>query len=354
MKKWKIFIVVMLAAAVTIIYIEITNSLKVGNMSVNSAGETSKYSLVSGHSDTSNASSDINSELMSPADDLDQFESELVAKLKVTYGARIQALNIQASLITVKKYVLKYDPLEGVERFSRIIHTAFPDYAESILSIIERLEIYNDWMAENQTMLIELTSTVQQGMIWEKRRELFGDDAEIIWSEELAELSQKQTKMHGIFSQLDQSTGMSIDETLYQLRTAISENHDGSIQALSSNGGKVAHAFFNLESVQKTLKSLPPEERQFEINKVRKELGYTEEQISKQQKKDEKRNKRWDNGLNYMSARTTLIETTSDADLPEALLVLREKYFQLDATTIQKEEESDFWRFKRPRKYGNN
>jgi len=354
MKKWKIFIVVMLAAAVTIIYIEITNSLKVGNMSANSAGETSKYLLGSGPSDTNAASSDINSELMSPTDDLDQFESELVAKLKVTYGARIQALNIQASLITVKKYVLKYDPLEGVERFSRIIHTAFPDYAESILSIIERLEIYNDWMLENQTMLIELTSTVQQGMVWEKRRELFGDDAEIIWSEELAELSQKQTKMHDIFSQLDQSTGMTIDETLYQLRTAISENHDGSIQALSSNGGKVAHAFFNLESVQKTLKSLPPEERQFEINKVRKELGYTEEQISKQQKKDEKRNERWDNGLNYMSARTTLIETTSEADLPEALLVLREKYFQQDAITIQKEEESDFWRFKRPRKYGNN
>ena len=160
--------------------------------------------------------------------------------------------------------------------------------------------------------------------------------------------------MHDIFGQLDQSKGMSIDETLYQLRTALSENNEGSIQALSSNGGKVAHAFFNLESVQQTLKTLSAEERQLEINKVRRELGYDEEQIAKQQVKDENRNKRWDNGLNYMSEHTALLETTSEADLPEALVVLREKYFQQDAVTIQKEEESEFWRFKRPRKFGNN
>ena len=354
MKKWKIFSVVVLAAAVTIIYIEITNSLDISNMSVNSTGETSQYLLGSGKPDTPSASSEINSELLSSVGDLDIFESELVAKLKTTYGARIQALNIQASLITVKKYVLKYDPLTGVERFSRIIYAAFPAYAASILSIIERLEIYNDWIIESQIMLTELSMIAQQGSIWEKRRELFADDAEIIWSEELAELSNKQTKMHDIFSQLDQSKGVGIDETLYQLRTALSENHEGSIQALSSNGGKVAHAFFNLKSVQQTLKTLSAEERQFEINKVRRELGYNEEQISKQQKKDENRNKRWDNGLNYMSERTALLETTSEADLPEALVVLREKYFQQDAVTIQKEEESEFWRFKRPRKFGNN
>ncbi|MFT5719457.1 MAG: hypothetical protein ACI9T7_003672 [Oleiphilaceae bacterium] len=354
MKKWKLLIVVVLAAAVTILYIEITNSLNVSNMSLRSPGETAKYSLGSGQSDSTNASGEINLALISSADDLDIFESELVAKLKSTYGARIQGLNIQASLINVKKYVLKYDPLEGIERFSRIIHAAFPEYAVSILSIIERLEIYNDWITENQTMLTELSDQAQQGTIWEKRRELFGDDAEIIWSDELAELSQKQTKMHDLFSQLDQTTGMSIDETLYQLRTAISENHEGSIQALASNGGKVAHAFFNLESVQNTLKSLPAEDRQLEINKVRRELGYSEEQISKQKEKDEKRNKKWDNGLLYMSERTVLLDTTSEADLPEVLGALREKYFQQDAITIEKEEESDFWRFNRPRKYGNN
>jgi hypothetical protein len=55
-----------------------------------------------------------------------------------------------------------------------------------------------------------------------------------------------------------------------------------------------------------------------------------------------------------MSERTVLLDTTSDADLPVALRALREKYFQQDAITMEKEEESDFWRFKRPRKYGNN
>jgi len=354
MKKWKLFIVVVLAAAVTILYIEITNTLNVSNATLNSPADSSIPSLGLEQIGTANVSGEMNPALASSAENHDSFESELIAKLKSTYGARIQALNIQAGLITVKRYVLKHDPLDGVERFRRIINAAFPDFAESILSILERLEIYNGWIIENQTMLTELPARAQQGAVWEKRRELFGDDAEIIWSEELAELSQKQTKMHEFFSQLDQSKGMSIDETLYQLRTAISENHEGSIQELSSNGGKVAQVFFNLESVQQTLKLLSPEKRQLEINKVRRELGYSEEQIVKQQEKDEKRNKQWDNGLLYMSERTALLETTSDADLPEAFLVLREKYFQKDAVMIQKEEDSDFWRFKRPRKFGNN
>jgi hypothetical protein len=351
MKKWKLLIVVVLAAATTIVYLNITKSLNVSNATLDSHAETSpRYGLGS----EQNTSGEIDSSLVSSAEDHETFESELIAKLQSTYGARIQALNVQASLINVKQYVLKYDPIDGSERFIRIIHAAFPKYADSILSIIARLEIYNDWIVENQIMLTELSEQAQKGTVWEKRRELFGKDAEIIWADELAELSKKQTKMHDMFSQLDKSTGMSIDETLYQLRTALAENHEGSVQELFANGGKVAHAFFSLESVQETLKKLPAEERQLEINKVRRELGYSEEQITKQQEKDEKRNKKWDNGLLYMSERSTLIDSTSEADLPEALRALREKYFQQDAITIEKEEASDFWQFKRPRKYGNN
>lgn len=350
MKKWKLLIVVVLAAATTILYLNITNSLSVSNATLESPDVAVSHPLNPEH----DASADFDPALASSVEDHETFETELIAKLQSTYGARIQALNVQASLINVKQYVLKYDPLEGEERFSRIIYAAFPKYADSILSIIARLEIYNNWIVENQTMLTELPDQAQKGMVWEKRRELFGDDAEIIWADELAELSQKQTKMHDIFSQLDQSEGMSIDETLYQLRTAISENQEGSVQEMFANGGKVAHAFFGLESVQKTLKSLSSDDRQFEINKVRRELGYSEEQIAKQQEKDEKRNKSWDNGLQYMSERSVLMDTLSEADLPTALNALREKYFQQDAITIEKEEASEFWRFNRPRKYGNN
>ena len=350
MKKWKLFIVFVLAAAITIAYFKVTNSLSVSNATLGSVNDSSSYGLES----EENFSVDLNGASPVTVDSDEMFESELVAKLKTTYGKSIHELNVQASLINVKQYVLKYDPLNGVERFNRVIYTAFPKYAASILSIIERLDVYNHWIDENQIMLTELTDKVQQGTIWEKRRELFGDDAEIIWADELAELSQKQTQMHDLFSQLDQAEGMSIEETLYQLTTAISENHEGSIQELSSNGGKVAHALFNLESVQGTLKALSPEDRQSEINKVRRAVGYSEEQIIKQQEKDEKRNKQWENGLSYMSERSSLVEMTSEADLPNALKKLREKYFLEDAIVIQKEEASDFWRFKRPRKYGNN
>tara|TARA_R110002167_G_scaffold34733_7_gene111004 strand:+ start:223 stop:1275 length:1053 start_codon:yes stop_codon:yes gene_type:complete len=350
MKKWKLLVAIVLTAATIIVYITITNTLSVSNTSIDASSERSSYALDSAKVDPSG----IHSSISSLASDHETFESELIAKLQTAYGESIQALNVQANLINVKQYVLKYDPIDGNERFIRIIRAAFPEYAASILDIIARLEIYNEWIIENQIVLNELSEQMQQGTIWEKRRELFGADAELIWSDELAELSQKQTKMHDVFSQLDQATSMTIEETLYQLRTAISENHEGSAQELFANGGKLARALFDLESVQQTLKSLPEEERQVKINQVRRELGYSEEQILKLQERDAKRNKKWDNGLQYMSERTILLETTSTADLPAALRVLREKYFEEDAITIEKEEESDFWRFKRPRKYGIN
>ena len=355
MKNWKILLVVVLAAASTILYLQITNSLEISNTTLSdSKPKATLAPLKAQHSSSQHSDDEMEAILTSSEDDLDIFESQLIEKLQSTYGARIDALNVQASLITVKRYVLKYDPQQGLERFSRIIHAAFPKYAESILSIIERLEIYNDWIIENQTMLTELTEAMQQGTIWEKRRELFGEDAEEIWADELAELSQKQTKMHELFDEMDKSKSATIDETLYQLKTALAENHQGSIQELAVSGGNIAKVLFNFESVQEVLKSLSPEERQLEINKVRRELGFSEEQIAKQQEKDERRNKQWDNGLAYMNERSVLLETTSEADLPEAMKRLRDQYFGKDAVTIQKEEDSDFWRFKRPRKYGNN
>jgi len=348
MKKWKIVLSLSVIALLVTVSIYAKNSLEISN------AQTSSSDIPSFSLSASQGQSELNElpVIMSPEDD--NFDVNLVAKLQTTYGARIGELNVQASLIKVKEYVLKHDPAEGAERFIIIIQAAFPEHAASIISIINRLEIYNDWVTENQLMLSELSMTAQRGALWEKRRELFGSDAEIIWSEELAELSQKKTKMQRIFRELDESNDMSLDEKLYQLQTAVSENYEGSVQELTLNGGMMSKAFFSFGSVQQALKQLSAEERQVEINNIRQQLGFSEEQIASLQVKDEARNQRWDNGLAYMSERNELINTASESELPEALAMLREKHFKHEAITIKKEEDSDFWRYKRPRVYGNN
>jgi len=350
MKKWKIVLSLAVVTLLITLFAYAKNSLDISNAKASSS-ESSYFSV---NVDQPAPSISLPELKQTPAILNDDFEVDLVAKLQATYGSRIDELNVQASLIKVKEYVLKHYPEDGIERFLIIIQAAFPEHADSIISIIDRLEIYNDWLTENQLMLIELSTIAQRGALWEKRRELFGKDAEIIWSEELAELSQKKTKMQTIFRELDETTNMSLDEKLYQLQTAVSENYEGSVQELTLNGGMMSKAFFSFESVQQELKQLSAEERQIEINNIRQQLGFSEEQIATFQAKDEVRNKRWDNGLAYMAERNKLVNSSSESELPIAMTELREKYFKHEAITIQKEEASDFWRYKRPRVYGNN
>jgi hypothetical protein len=350
MKKWKIVLSLVVVALLMTLSIYAKNSLDISNTKARSSDGIS-FSLSAAPSGSSIDLPELKQTSTASSDD---FDVDLVAKLQATYGARINELNVQASLIKVKEYVLHHYPEEGVERFLIIIKAAFPEHAASIISIIDRLEIYNDWLTENQLMLTELSMVAQRGALWEKRRELFGKDAEIIWSDELAELSQKKAKMQTIFRDLDESNDMSLNEKLYQLQTAVSENYEGSVQELTVSGGMMSKAFFSFESVQQELKQLPPEERQAEINNIRQQLGFSEEMIATFQAKDEARNKRWDNGLAYMTERNEVVNSSSESELTVAMAKLREKYFKHEAITIQKEEASDFWRYKRPRVYGNN
>ncbi len=352
MKKWTQILAALAIGLAAVLITIAHNSL---NMS-NTGAPTEAIPPLAPHQNKSASGNEFypDSELSPQDTPHDTFETELVTKLQTSYGARIQELNIQASLIKVKEFVLKRYPQDGAERFVRIIQAAFPEYAESILSIIARLEIYNEWLVNNQTMLAERAKREQNGIIWEVRRELFGQDAEIIWSAEQAEMAQKQSAMHALIQQLDQSHDISMEEKLYQLQTAINENYEGSLQELSLSGGMISKAFFHLTSVQQELAQLPTEQRQQKINGIRRQLGLNDELIAQLQTKDEERNRRWENGLAYMAEREKIVAITSEELLPDALAKLREKYFKHEAITIEREEASDFWRFKRPRVYGIN
>lgn len=351
MKKWKPILATLTVVAIATSVVIVNNTLSISNArTINSA--TAPIPMPQQQSRQTASSQDFMLDSMSLHEDT--FEAELINQLKAAYSARIHELHVQASLIKVKAYVLKHYPEDGAERFARVIQSAFPEYAQSILGIIARLEIYEEWIADNQPMLAEQTMRVQKGLIWEVRRELFGADAERIWAEEQAEMAQQQTRMHTFIQQLDQAHDTSMEEKLFQLQTAINEHYQGSIQELAVSGGIVSKAFFNLESVQQELEALPAPQRQERINDVRRQLGLNDEQIARLQKKDEERNQRWQNGLAYMAERETLVATVSEEQLPKALDALREKYFKHEAITIAKEEASDFWRYKRRRVYGIN
>lgn len=289
-----------------------------------------------------------------PTSPTDTFNSQLAQELIAKYGDEIDHLAVQANLFKVREFVLGRYPEDGINRFNDIIYLAFPQQAESIINIIKLMDQYTQWLAENYTQLNDMSPLERDGHLWKKRRALFGDDADIIWSDERALLANKQRNVQQEIHRLGQANDLSTDEKLYQLTTTLSENYGETTQDLVIDPGMVAAVFFNFDSVQQTLKSLSPEERQAEINRVRKQLGYNEVQIEQAQKKDETRNQRWEKGLAYMAERQQLVDTLDEAALESALTELRISHFKKEAYTIEQEEISGFYRYARPRLYGRN
>ena len=354
MKKWIFAISFVALGAVVSLTLLTKNSLDAGNagLELSSPQQLSSEANPPFDSQGKNQARDYPSS--SNKNENDPFISDLIAKLLATHSDDIHLLHIQASLIKVKEFVLQRYPYEGLEKFAQIITAAFPEHAGNILALLDKLALFNQWLIENQADLLALEHQIQQGTIWEKRRELFGSDAELIWAHELSELAHQKTAMQQVIQNLNQAHDISMDERLYQLQSAISEQHEGTIQSEAVSGSVISKVFFTLDSVQDDLASMSAEERQEKINDIRSQLGLTQEQIEHLQKTDQKRESRWENGLAYMAERDQLIASLDEYSRSAALDELRQRYFGPEAVTIQREEDADFWRYKRRRIYGVN
>jgi hypothetical protein len=112
--------------------------------------------------------------------------------------------------------------------------------------------------------------------------------------------------------------------------------------------------FFSIDSVQNELKNMSPEQRQMEINSIRRQMGFSEEQIEELAKRDAEKEQRWQVGYRYMQQREKVMQQYEGEEREERLKDLREQYFQDEAKTIELEEKDNFFRFERPRIYGRN
>lgn len=118
--------------------------------------------------------------------------------------------------------------------------------------------------------------------------------------------------------------------------------------------GPLTEVFLRAESVQKELAALGPGARQREIDHIRREMGYSDEEIARMADRDAYRESRWQNGLACMEERARIARTFDGEVLDDELRSLRERYFADEAKTIELEEREGFFRFERARVYGRN
>lgn len=282
-------------------------------------------------------------------------EDRLVAELQEFYGKTISEKSTQVLLLKIKNFLSGPYPKDGDLRFYNILKRAFPDLADEIMETLEKMEQYNLWVDENKHMLSQMSGLEKDGTLWKKRRELFGDDAEIIWSEEVLAYEKRKQEMRDAIRLLDGSDDTTIDEKLFVYKSSLNQAYEDSPEAyILDNTDMLAKVFFGIDSVQEELKQLEPDQRKQEINRIRKEMGYAQSQIEELEALDDHRDHRWENGLAYMDERERIVREFEGSQLDEQLKVLQEKYFKHEAKTIDLEEKDGFFRYRRARIYGRN
>ena len=287
---------------------------------------------------------------------LDDFINNLVAQLIQHHQHNVHEISVQVSFLDLKRMLTEQYPNQADILFERILKLAFPELAESILVLLQKLEVYESWYQDNLLTLSQQSHSDRYEAIWNKRYAIFGKLADQIWPTEQAsdELQLQREQLQLTIQALNNDNVNSIHEKLFILTATLSENSDQSAMAELSQQGTISNLFFGLSSVQQELKAMPPEQRQATINDTRRAMGYSEEDIEQLAQEDAKKEERWQNGYAYMNRRNELLATSSNSDTENQLAELREQFFKQEASTIAAEESAGFFRYKRPRYYGRN
>jgi hypothetical protein len=297
-------------------------------------------------------------ELSKSADNHNELELlvfEYIETLKAEIGKNIKSIALQISLIELRNDLVAAYPSQGKILFERIIRKAFPELAEAILLAIATMDIYEQWLLETMPDLNKMDLIEQEKILWRKRFELFGEVAGEIWEEEWTPEKEREESVHKTLELLDTAYGTPMDERLYLLQSAFEESYGNTIEGFVFDSKSVmSQAFLNFDSVQKDLSNMSQEDRQIDIAQIRRTLGYPENRIELLGERDLKKEQDWKNGYAYMKARSQAEKKFSGEALEAEFDKLREVHFTYRAPTIKREEGADFYRYTRPRVYGQN
>ena len=225
----------------------------------------------------------------------------------------------------------------------------FPGQVDGLLDTLKGFVAYRDWMESERELLATLGAEERSQRIWDKRRELFGADAEQIWIAEVrsAQVLERMTV-------IDQQPGtVATKAALYA--DALRETYgEQSARMMENHRQELTDRFVALPSVQAQLASLPVLERRQAMRDMRSTLGMDEAALERWDELDQTRDGRWEAGQAYQAAREALPATLPADEREKAMQELRRQYLGDEADTVAGEEQAGYYRFKEPRVFGIN
>jgi len=357
-KSFKVTIavsIIFLLALSTLILVQNTDSLATKDMAkleVETIDIEAAETLTIAPSIHRNANSSGSSDIQNK---LNQLVIEFVAELRAEFGEQIKSIALQVSLIELLNDLIVTYPERGKALFERIIRTAFPELADNILKAVATMGLYDMWLLDIMPELNKMGLIEQESILWSKRYELFSNEAAEIWTEQWTPEQEREASVQKTLSLLDTAYDTPLNERLYLLQSSFEESYGNTIEGYVFDAKSVmSQAFLHFDSVQQDLSAMPQEERQTKIAGIRRELGFPEDRIAILSERDLKRELDWKNGYAYMEKKAQAEQSFAGEALEAELDGLRERYFSYRAATIKKEEGREFFRYARPRVYGQN
>jgi hypothetical protein len=279
-------------------------------------------------------------------------EKDLVQRLQGRYGKDLANPRTQVQVVEEIMRVLEpRDPERYQKMTADAVRQVFPDNSSQLVKMTGKVALYDTWLQNNWDPLFSKGRKEKQDIIWGKRREIFGKDAEKIWPEE-----QRTRTIDQVVSGLNRVKGASLMDKFTFFDGTIRQEYDLEANAfIRGHQQDLLNRFLRLESVQSDLRGMSAQERRKNLRAMRKTLGMDEATLAHYDALEKARDDRWTKGLQYMKDRQEVLDSALQGGLRELVLdELRKKYFSTEAPVVAAEEKAGYYRFKVKRVYGMN
>lgn len=285
------------------------------------------------------------------ADDrLDMTEGE-IALLREPYLAGIHDPAVQVKAIEhIRKHLESFHPWTTRDRTGEALGIVFPGQTEELAAMEERLCRYGAWMNKERPVLMGMREEERDRILWDRRREIFGRDAEVIWAGEI--------RSERVFDRLE-AIGSGERLTLAGKLAAFTDEirktcgRDAGAY-MDAHRQELLERFFTLPGVQAELGAMDTVERRESLMAVRRDLGMDDETLARWERLDKVRDERWDRGRAYMAEHRRIADAYRGQQRERMLVGLRERYFGAEAASLAGEEQAGYFRFNAERIHGLN
>lgn len=274
--------------------------------------------------------------------------SSLAGYLKKEFGENIANPYMQLRMLGRLVEMLKEQYGDGWEaKLREILALSFPELVEELMARYEASKVFSEWhLATAQAPYRDASE--RRRAEWDKRLEVFGDDAKKIWEDDY-----QQYRMETALVDIDSSSeGLDTRVSQYvdAMKSVYGNNFAERLDPVSRQAG-----FLELGSTQRDLAGMSDRDRAAALRAIRESIGIDKPAIERLAQLDADRDAERARGEAYMQARQALQGQYTGDELQTRVQALREETFLPDEVeTIRGEEDAGYFRFSQPRIFGGN